>query len=77
MLPLKQNITQGAYSIVGTPRVEALNMAETVQGINGSRIVTESSIDLDKLSGTRFLSLSLSKLNNKDWYIGGEIAPFQ
>lgn len=52
-------------------------MAETVQGINGSRIVTESSIDLDKLSGTRFLSLSLSKLNNKDWYIGGEIAPFQ
>ena len=36
---------------VGTPSVVAIKIADTVHGIRGSRIVTESSSDLDKFSG--------------------------
>jgi hypothetical protein len=49
--PVMQKTAHGMYSTVGTPRVVAIYNADTVQGMSGSTIVTESSSERDRFSG--------------------------
>lgn len=49
--PVMQKTAHGRYWRVGTPSVVAIKIADTVHGIRGSRIVTESSSDRDRFSG--------------------------
>ncbi len=51
-----QKTAHGRYWRVGTPSVVAMNIADTVHGMRGSKIVTESSRDRDRFSGASPLS---------------------